>query len=120
MSLLSKKECDIFTNAIRRDNELNIKNHIERHPNENILFEEKEWTMTDNIDDGPTSQELNGARLWHQCDEHRERYQAPFDTIRGTCWACQADVPEAIRTLWTLYNAEKMHWWLDTEEGGVL
>lgn len=116
MNLLSKKECDVFTNAMRRDMELNIKNHIGRQPKEKILFVEDEWTMTDSVDDDLTSQDRNGARLWHQCDEWRERYQAPFDTIRGTCWSCEAKVPKTIRTLWTLYNADTMHQWLDTDD----
>ena len=116
MSLLSKHQMNTFTNAFTRDMNLNIKNHITRQPKEKILFEEEEWTMTDDIDDELTSQNLNGARLWHQCDELRERYQAPFDTIRGTCWCCKAKVPGTIRTLWTLYNADNMHQWLDTDD----
>ncbi len=114
MSLLSKKERDVFTNAMLRDLTLNAKNHINRQPKEKILFIEDEWTMTDDINGVVTSEGVNGARLWHQCDEFRERYQAPFDTIRGTCWACQAAVPETIRTLWTLYNMDTLHQWLDT------
>ena len=119
MGLLSLKQMKRFTNAFNKDLDMNIKAHASRHPNEQVLFTDKKWVMTDNAYEGDTSEGLTGARLWHMCDSNRERYQSPYDTIKGKCWSCEDNVPEAIRTLWTLYNAEKMHWWLNTDSDMV-
>ena len=116
MGLLSIKQAKRFTTAHAKDINMNIKAHAERKANEKILFTDKDWTMTDNNNDGQASPTFDGARLWHLCEIDRERYQSPYDTIRGECWSCEAKVPETIRTLWTLYNVDYMHMWLDTDD----
>ena len=113
MNLLSIKQAARFTKAMTRDINMNIKNHTVRNVTEKVLFTEKKWTMTDNDNDGLGSPGFDGARLWHQCEKTLERYQSPYDTIKGKCWSCEAKVPKTIRTLWTLYNADNMHMWLD-------
>jgi len=116
MSLLSIKQMKVFTKAMARDINMNIKNHAERNPLEKVLFIDERWTMTDNPNDGLGAPAFDGARLWHLCDTDRERYQSPYDTIKGQCWSCDAKVPEDILTLWTLYNADSMHLWLDADD----
>lgn len=98
---------------------MNIKNHIGRHTSENVLFTDETWTMTASNNDGLGSPTFDGARLWHLCKNDRERYQSPYDTIKGECWFCKDKVPEDIRTLWTLYNADNMYMWLDIESDRV-
>lgn len=117
MGLLSIKQVKRFTTAMARDINMNIKNHAERHPNETVMFQEKNWTMTDNHNNGSEAPAFNGARLWHLCNSNQERYQSPYDTIKGRCWSCETKVPETIQTLWTLYNADYIHLWTDVDTG---
>lgn len=94
---------------------MNIKNHATRNTTEQVLFTSEKWTMTDNDNDGLGSPTFDGARLWHLCEADKERYQSPYDTLKGKCWSCESKVPDDIKTLWTLYNADNMHMWLQED-----
>lgn len=115
MTLLSIKEAKMFTNAMAKDINNNIKMHSIRNSNEKVLFTEKKWTMTYNDNNELGAPTFDGARMWHLCDVDRERYQSPYDTIRGKCWSCEDKVPKTIKTLWTLFNADNMCMWLDSD-----
>lgn len=88
------------------------KHAITKEHGENVLFADGSWTMTDAVANNQLNDNsMNGSRLWHRCEPMRERYQSPYDTLKGKCWACEKPVPDDIKTVWMLYNADKLHMW---------